>query len=249
MSNKHIFIFVVALLAAGGPAAQSNDNEMAQRKPGLTAADRQDGDWISYRDVYKLMIRFEKYGKPKQFIQNSYQVLPKDKKASVEDLHFTLTGKTIRLDLPADAAGRVTVPLLKTAYDENAELSLNRKISLYVFRPRVSIVARADGIYESADLLKACEQVLSYLQYSGDISAADKKCTGVKFSYARNAADSVARFRAGASLKPLPVAEGSAFADDAGNIFKTAVYRFSDWPEHGQVITQSVPVAIAALFD
>ncbi len=96
---------------------------------------------------------------------------------------------------------------------------------------------------------KACEQALNYLQYSGDLPASGKKCTGVKFSYARNAADVIARFRTGANLKPLPVAEGGAFADDTGNVFKTAVYRFSDWPEHGQIITQSMPVAIAALID
>ncbi|WP_394781951.1 hypothetical protein [Undibacterium sp.] len=249
MTHKHIFIFVVALLAAGRSAAQSNDNEMTQRKPGPPVAERQDGDWISYRDVYRLMIRFEKYGKPKQLIQNSYQVLPRDKKEPVEDLHFTLTGKTIRLDLPVDAAGRVSVPLLKAAYDENAELSLNRKISLYVFRPRISIIARTDGIYESGDLQKACEQALNYLQYSGEMPAAGKKCVGVKFSYARNAGDTVARFRTGVILKPLPAAEGGAFIDDAGGVFKTAIYRFSDWPEQGQVITQSMPVAIAALFD
>lgn len=212
-------------------------------------SEKQDGDWVSYRDVYRQMIRFEKYGKPKQFIQNNYQVLPKDKKVSVDDVRLMLNGKTIHLNLSVDAVGRVTLPLLKTAYDENAELSLNRKADMYIFHPRVSIITRADGVYEAGDLQSACEQVLSYLRYVGEISSTEKKCIGVKFSYAKNATDVAVKFRGGGGLASLPVREGGAFSDDAIGTFKTVDYRFSDWPEHGQIITQRTPLAIAALFD
>ncbi|MES2104698.1 MAG: hypothetical protein V4634_11815 [Pseudomonadota bacterium] len=249
MTNKHSFIFFAMLLAAGGAAAQAKDNDASQKKPGLAASEKQDIDWISYRDVYRLMLRFEKYGKPKQLIQNNYQIISRGKKMSLDGLHVTLSGKTIRLNLPVDAAGRVAVPLLKTAYDENAELSLNRKAGTYIFLPKVSIVARADGVYDSGDLLAACEQALNYLRYTGEVSSDEKKCTGVKFSYARDAGEGVVKFRAGGVLTPLSVQDAGAFSDDAAGILKTVIYRFFDWPGHGQVITQSMPIAITALFD
>lgn len=211
--------------------------------------EKQDGDWISYRDVYRVMIRFEKYGKPKQLIQNNFQIIPKEKGATLDDLHLTLQGKTIRLNLPVDAAGRVMIPLLKAAYDENAELSFNRRIGMFAFQSRVSIAPRADGVYEAGDLQLACQQVLNYLRYSGEISSVEKKCTGVRFSYAKNANDVAVKFRTGERLSSLPVRESGAFPEDATTTFKAVTYRFSDWPEHGQVVTQSAPIAIAALFD
>ncbi|GGC57212.1 hypothetical protein GCM10011396_00080 [Undibacterium terreum] len=247
MTHKPFFIFVFMLLAAGGSAAQSNDNEM-QKRQSLIASEKQEGDWISYRDVYRLMIRFEKYGKPKQFIQNNYQITPLDRRASLDDLHLVLNGKTVRLNLPIDGVGRVAIPLLKTAYDENAELSLNRKTNLFSFQTRISIIVRADGIYETGDLQTACEQALNYLRYTGEVSSSGKKCTGVKFSYAKNAGDVAVSFRSNGKLTPLPVRDGPAFSDDAAT-FKTVSYRFADWPERGQIIIQNAPIAIAALFD
>ncbi|MES2072703.1 MAG: hypothetical protein V4488_20250 [Pseudomonadota bacterium] len=254
MTIQHFLIFAAMLSATEIAVAQLHGNEPTQKgpAPGLTATEKQGGDWISYRNAYKLMIRFEKYGKPKQFIQNHYQVLPKDKSVTMEGLSLTLNGKLTHLNLSLDAVGRAVFPLLKSAYDENAELNLNRKASLYVFQARVSIIARADGVYEAEDLQAACEQALNYLRYAGDISQGEKKCAGVRFSYAKNANDAAVKFRTTAQvLTQMPVREGSAFPDDAmsTNAFKTVTYRFADWPEHGQIITQSAPIAIAALFE
>ena len=37
---------------------------------GVAAAQAPDGDWVSYRDAYRAMVVFEKYGRPKHLIQN-----------------------------------------------------------------------------------------------------------------------------------------------------------------------------------
>jgi hypothetical protein len=227
------------VLAAGPAAAQAGGEAAAQ-----------DDDWVSYRDAYRQMIRFDKYGKPKHLIQQHYQVAPKDKSMSMDGVRLTLAGPSTRLNMALDGVGRATFPLLKSAYDDNARLVLNRKAGSYTMQPRISIVPRADGVYEAADLQAACEQALNYLRYIGRASMQDRKCIGVRFSYAQGTAESLVRFRSADQVqKEIAMVEGSAFPDDAAPLLRAATYRFSEWPEKGQVVTQSAPVAIAPVFD
>ncbi|HWW71023.1 MAG TPA: hypothetical protein VN089_13865, partial [Duganella sp.] len=128
---------------------------------------QQASDWISYRDAYRQMIWFEKYGKPKQFLQNHLRLRPRDGGAPMDGLRLTLNSKSAHLDLPLDALGRAVFPFSKAAYDDNAELELNRKPGQFAHGPWVSIVTRADGVYAVADLLAACEQMAAYLRYTG----------------------------------------------------------------------------------
>ena len=225
---------------------------------GTHAADEvsvQDGEWASYRDAYKQMIRFEKYGKPKHLIQNHFQVLPKDRSVTLDGVRLTLSGRSTELNLPLDAVGRTVFPFLKSAYDDNARLLLNRKANQYALQPRVSIIPRADGSYDVADLRAACEQALDYLRHIGKPSMQDRQCAGVRFSFARNAADPVVRLRdTGQALAPLPVEEGSAFPDESVTTFKTVTYRFNHvgrfagGAEKDRLMTQGAPVAIAPEF-
>ncbi|MDB5755009.1 MAG: hypothetical protein JWR56_1437, partial [Massilia sp.] len=85
---RHFTLFTALSLAAGIAAAQAPD-----------------GEWVSYRDAYRAMVVFEKYGKPKHLIQNHYQVMPREKGVPAEGLRLTLQGKTMQLNLPLDAAG------------------------------------------------------------------------------------------------------------------------------------------------
>ena len=81
---------------------------------GLPAHAQAPGDaWVSYRDAYKRMVVFEKYGKPKQLLQSTLQVAPKDKSAPLDGLRLTVSGKATQLNLPLDATGRAVFPLLK----------------------------------------------------------------------------------------------------------------------------------------
>jgi hypothetical protein len=204
-------------------------------------------EWVSYRDAYRQMVVFAKYGKPKNFLQIHYQVSPRDASASLEGLHLTLTGKNTQLGLPLDAAGRAVFPLLKAAYDDNAVLALNRRMANNRLSRGVSIVTRNDGIYESADLRAACEQALAYQRHV-DSSYAAKKCAGVRFVFV-NRADALVQVKYGQREAPLPVVDGPAFEGETFGAFRTATYRFADWSSQGQVVSQNTPLAIAPLFE
>jgi hypothetical protein len=211
-------------------------------------AQAQEGEWLSYRDAYRAMVVFEKYGKPKHFLQNHYQISPRDSGAGLDGLRLTLSARNVQLNLPLDPAGRVVFPLLKAAYDDNAVLLLNRKLAGYTFRPRVSIVARADGVYEAADLRAACEQAQAY-QRATDAAFQGGRCVGVRFAFARKG-EAVVRLRhGGQDSAPLPPAEGPAFGDGPGPVFSIVNYRFDATPAQGQVISQNMPLAIAPLYD
>jgi hypothetical protein len=241
---------IFLLLAAGGAAAQVPVSDIAGKNVVIGASIARDGEWLSYRDAYRIMLPFEKYGKPKNLIQNHYQISPKDKSAATEALRLSLMSKSSRLSLPLDATGRTVLPLLKAAYDENAELILNQTVSRYQFHARISIVTRADGTYESEDLRAACEQLLAYQNYLGSGVLSGKKCIGVRFVYAIKTQETLVEVRAAErGTQVLPVVDGPAFWDESGNNFKIATYMFARWPEKSQVITVNAPIAISAQFE
>lgn len=206
--------------------------------------------WASYRDTYRGMVVFEKYGSAKNLIVQHLQVAPRTRGVSMEGVQLTLSGKTVQLNLALDAAGRTAFPLLKAAYDENAALVLNRAPGQYTLRPRISIVPRADGVYEGADLRAACAQVLAYQRYSG-AQAQSKKCAGVRFAFLRTPGEALLRLRkgAGAGEQPLAATDGALFADENSNAFKVIDVRFADLADKAQVVAPSAPLAISALIE
>ncbi|SHN42968.1 hypothetical protein SAMN05192549_115125 [Duganella sacchari] len=211
------------------------------------ACAQEDSDWIAYRDAYRQMIWFEKYGKPKQFLQNHYRLRPRDKSISMDGVRLTLNSKAAQVSLALDALGRAVFPFSKAAYDDNAELVVNRKASQFKAGPWVSIVTRPDGVYTAADLRTACEQQLAYLRYSG--VNAGKGCVGVQFTYGRSDTAQVQFHATGAAPVTLAVKDGPAFADDVVQNLRVVVYRFASLPEAGQLVTGSTPLAIAGLFE
>ncbi|MTV41128.1 hypothetical protein [Duganella radicis] len=211
------------------------------------ACAQEDGDWIAYRDAYRQMIWFEKYGKPKQFLQNHFRLRPRDASVNMEGLRLTLNGKATQVSLALDALGRAVLPLSKAAYDDNAELRINRKPGQIKAGPWVSIVTRPDGVYPATDLRTACEQLLAYLRYSGE--AGGKQCIGVQFIYMKSDTAQVRFHAKEGAATTLAAKEGPAFAGDAAQGFRVYVYRFAAWPEAGQIITGSTPLAIGALLE
>ena len=212
---------------------------------GTAVGQPHEGEWVSYRDAYRAMVVFEKYGKAKHLIQNHFQVMPKDTAVAPEGLQLSLVGKNTSLNLPLDATGRTVFPLLKAAYDDNAALVLNQKVSQYLFRPRVSILVRPDGVYESGDLRAACEQALAY-QRSIDRSLRASRCVGVRFVFPHGAADPGVRVRKGEG-DALSTAAGPAFQGDPYEGFTVVSYRFGAGKSH--VVTQNAPLAINPVYE
>lgn len=209
-----------------------------------------DGDWIEYRVAYRQMIWFEKYGKPKHFLQNHFRVRPREKGVSLDGARLTLNGKSTQQTLALDPLGRAVFPFSKAAFDENAELSVGGKAGQFKLGPWVSIVSRPDGVYALADLRGACEQLLAYLRYSEDRTVEGKACAGVQFSYARGDADAELQLRRpNGALSAIAAREGPAFATDVVASFKVFAVRFAALPDSGQIVTRNAPLAIAALIE
>ncbi len=222
--------FVALLLTAGAVTAE----------PNATVA-------LSYRDAYRAMVVFEKYGKPKNLIQHHLQVMPREKSVNLDGVQLTLEGKGTQLNLPLDPAGRAVFPLLKAAYDENAALVLNRPAGQFQLRARASIAVRPDGVYDLSDLRAACEQVLAYQRYANTVPGA-RQCVGVRMAFARKGGEPNVRLRkTEGTAAALPASDGSAFSDDPNDSFRVVDVRFDG--ARGQVLSATVPVAIAAAFE
>jgi hypothetical protein len=216
------------------------------------------GAWASYRDAYRAMVLFEKYGGPKNLLQNELEVQPAERGAGAEGLQLVMAGKATQLMLPLDALGRAVFPLQKAAYDD--ELRLNRKGVDFALHPRVTIALRTDGVYEVGELLEACRQALGFARWV-DASQRARQCVGVRFVFPRKT-DVGARLRqADGSELPLPVTNGAAFAGDLDDGFPLVNLRFGAAHPgsnrqalhgnelHGQVMAYHAPLAIVPVFD
>lgn len=234
-----------AAVPAGAPASVA---------AGVPDAAAGEGSALSYRDAYRAMVVFDKYGGPKHLLQQQLQVLPAELGAVAgapgnagEGLQLTLAGKTTRLHLPLDPLGRTVFPLQKAAYDENAALALNRN-GAFTLRPRVTIALRADGIYDSADLRSACAQALDFARYA-DASQRGRQCGAVRFVFARNGSGGVRLRREGMADQALPALPGAAFAGEPDTGFPTVTWRFGAVAERAQLVTTTAPLAIVPVFD
>lgn len=218
-----------------------------------TQAQAQAGEWVSYRDAYRAMVQFEKYGGPKNLLQSQLQVQSRDHAGLGEGAQLTLTGKTTQLNLPLDALGRTVFPLQKAAYDENAALVLNRKGMPFVLRPQVTIAPRADGQYDAADLRTACAQALGFVRYV-DASQRARQCAGVRFVFSKKETAGVRLRHAEGSEQrlpeqALPVTSGAAFTGDPDEGFPIVTWRFGTAPGRAQVVTYNAPLAIVPIFE
>ncbi|QOY95763.1 hypothetical protein IM543_07980 [Massilia sp. UMI-21] len=211
-------------------------------------------EWASYRDAYRSVVVFEKYGGPKSLLQNHVQLVPREPgalRAALDDaprmgLQLVLSGKTVQTSLALDPLGRGVLPLVKAAYDENAVLAPSRRIGPFSLRSRVTIAAQADNTYDSAELRAACEQALGFARHI-DATARSRQCVGVRMVFPKKGVETSVKLRRAEGEQPLPVAPGPAFGGDMDADFPSATYRFG--PERAQVITFSAPLAIVPLFE
>ncbi|CAN7198712.1 hypothetical protein LJR289_000533 [Pseudoduganella sp. LjRoot289] len=212
---------------------------------------QRDAEWHSYRHAYKAARFFAPYLKTRPLIQAHMQIRPKDPELPMDGLQLQLAGETVSVAIPVDALGRATLPMLKQAYDEDAVLRLNRRKGHYQFSGRYSIREREDGVYSAASLRAACEQLLGAQRESGyRLRLIGKKCVGVKFVYALDGAppDVVHRDAAG-KLTPLLAERGYPFENPTMGNYQVAVYRFADWPEQGEFLTRSKPLAVGTVYE
>ncbi len=203
-------------------------------------------EWASYRDAYRAVVVFEKYGGAKNLLQNQLQLLPRERGVLGEGVQLVLTGKTVQTSLALDALGRGVLPLVKAAYDENAVLAPNRRIGPFSLRARVTIAPQADNTYDTADLRAACEQALAFTRHV-DASARTRQCTGVRLVFPKKGVDTSVKLRRAEGEQALAVAPGAAFTGDPDADFPVSNFRFGS--ERAQLITYSAPLAIVPVFE
>ena len=203
-------------------------------------------EWASYRDAYRAVVVFEKYGGAKNLLQNHLQLAPREKGALGEGVQLVLTGKTVQTSLALDALGRGVLPLVKAAYDENAVLAPNRKIGPFTLRARVTIAPQTDNIYDTDDLRAACTQALTYARHV-DATARARQCVGVRMVFPKKGVETSVKLRRPEGEQAMPLTPGPAFNGDLDADFPSASYRFG--AERAQLITYSAPLAIVPLFE
>lgn len=205
------------------------------------------GDWVSYRDAYRAMVAFEKYGGPKALLTQQLQVLPQalPRAGEGDALALAVSGRHTLLNFPLDPTLRTVFPLTKSAYDENALLQLTRALGPFTVRPQVSLALRADNLYDSEELRRGCEQALAYARQMALIGA--NRCAGVRFVFDKGVRGSALRVR-GTTDTGLAAVPGAPFAGDLDAGFPIVTYRFAR-NEHVHLGAASVPLAITPLFE
>jgi len=213
-------------------------------------AQAHDGDAVSYRDAYRAMVVFEKYGGAKNLLVSELQVLTRGNTPHAEELQLALAGRSIQLHLTLDPLGRTVFPLQKAAYDENAALFLSRRGIGFTLRPQVSIALRPDGVYDVAELRTACAQALGFARYV-DASQRARHCAGVRFVFPKRSEGGARLRRPDSQEQLLPLASGPAGgpAGSPDEGFPAVTYRFVGAEERGQVATYNAPLAILPIFE
>ncbi len=203
-------------------------------------------EWASYRDAYRAMVVFEKYGGAKNLLNNHLQLVPREKGVLGDGVQLGLRGKTVQTSLALDALGRGVLPLVKAAYDENAVLAPNRRLGGFALRSRVSIAPQPDNTYDTGGLRAACEQALAFARHI-DATARSRQCVGVRMVFPKKSGDVSVKLRGADGEQPLQLVVGPAFAGDIDTDFPAATYRFVG--ESAQLVTYSAPLAIVPLFE
>ncbi len=242
--------FLAALLALAVPEANATAADGTPPAKVEIIAKR-DAEWGSYRRAYGAASMFEKHTRSRPLIQAHMQILPRRHGLSLDGLRLQLAGETTNVDIAVDAIGRATVPMLKSAYDEDAVLRLNRQQGHYRFSGRFSIKENESGVYSAVTLRAACEQMLAAQRDAGNrFRLIGKQCVGVKFIFPQATSGPVLAFAevAGTSTT-IPATDGLPFEGIPLDAHKIALYRFAAWPSQGDVVAAQRLLFIAPLYE
>jgi hypothetical protein len=215
--------------------------------PGGRAVAQAGGDWVPYRDAYRAMVVFEKYGGPKSLLQQQLQVRPRTPPPSAGGVELLVSGKTTQGHFPLDATLRTVFPLTRAPYDDNAVLQLSQPLGAFTVRPQVTLTLRPDNRYDSDELRHGCEQALAFARELALLGA--RRCTGVRFVFGKGAPAAPVAVQGGAPAQ-MASARGVPFAGDVGTdaTFPVVTFRFSS-AARVQLGTATAPLAIAPVFD
>ncbi|WP_342120200.1 hypothetical protein [Pseudoduganella sp. OTU4001] len=236
---------VAAAYATDAASASASDDMQVVQVPAAA-----DAEWHSYRHAYKAASFFAPYVAKRPLIQAHLQIRPLAPDTPMDGLRIQLVGESTSLDIPVDALGRATLPMLKQAFDEDAVLRLNRRKGYYQFSGRYSIRAREDGVYSIGMLREACEQLISAQRASGyRLRLLGKDCKGIKFIYAPGDATAAVELRSGADSQRIAAQPGLPFENRTMGPYQVATVRLADWPAQAQVVPLPGLLGIGTLYE
>ena len=134
--------------AAAAPVAQIDKVEVVASK---------DPELKPYRQMMDGVDAFEKLQALAPTATLRFILRPRDASSSLTGLSLAIVGSNASIEVPIAADATFALPRNAAAYDDNAELVLNRKSGLFGWRPEV----RSTGVPENArrlgDLRLECE--------------------------------------------------------------------------------------------
>jgi hypothetical protein len=211
---------------------------------------KRDAEWASYRHGYKAASKFELITRSRPLIQAHMQIVPRRAGLALGGLKLQLAGETVALDIPVDAIGRATLPMLKKAYDEDAVLRLNRQQGNFRFSGRFSIREKDGGAYSVAELRAACDQLIDAQRESGNrFRLMGKKCAGVRFIYPPASSVGLTFQETNGKTGLIAAVDAAPFDNVPVGLHKVALYRFDDWPAQGEIVAKQRPLFIGALYE
>ena len=236
-----LFASALLALAAGQNGVPPSTVEIVAKR---------DAEWASYRHGYKAASKFELITRSRPLIQAHMQIVPRRPGLSLDGLKLQLAGASVTLDIPVDAIGRATLPMFKTAYDEDAVLRLNRQQGNYRFSGRFSIREKESGAYSVAELRAACEQMIDAQRESGNrFRLMGKKCAGVRFIYPPTSTAGLRFQETNGKAGVIVTVDAAPFDNLPVGLHKVALYRFGDWPTQGEIVAAQRPLFIGALYE
>lgn len=213
-----------------------------------TAQSVQADEWISYRSAYKLMLQFEKYGKPKHLLQSHLQ-LANAQGQTLLDTQINLIAKTSQIGLQIDPLGRVKLPLIKTAYDENAELRLAGPVSGLQMRLSLALNVAYDGHFDANQLKLACEQALNFYMSVGDKRAQQKRCLAIILVYPGNVKMTAPMLKNEQNQTSYLTAPDLNYAEPGLKGQISYWIKLSQLSDKAQIISQQAPFAVLPVIE
>lgn len=214
----------------------------------VTISSTKDPQWMSYRSAYRALEWHENYSKPKNFIRLSFQLWPKEEDTSLNNLHLKLIGDHTNVELKLDEGLQISIPKLKSAYEDNAEFLINRRAGSFYFQNTGSINLNLDGKYPLKDLRIACNQLLTYLRDARTIfriQTIGKKCTGIIFAFgATIEIPKLVLHNERDELIPLNIIKPSP-----KKLGKNVEFKFPLDNLEGEIITYDRPITINGIYE
>jgi len=216
--------------------------------PAVTVTAARNPQWLSYRHAYRAMKAWQAYDKAKDLLLPRLVLYPAAPHGSSKGIQLRLVGKQGSTVIPLDSALRAEIPVDDAAYEEDAELVLNRPSGTYRSKYVLFIADHPDQVYPVERLREACRQAYEFHTTSslfGKLQLLGKQCTGILFMYrTRHVTPVVTHVAPDGGRNPVTEIRTSKSLQ-----MLEVIHRFSAAASNGAILLEQAPDAIMALIE